>query len=128
MIILNDKRYAFEMLDKRASKYSDRATMVFAGELYVCLPILMLLYSIILTTYERCGWNGTMVMQHHDDNFRAYRKCIHQGIGTPAAVTRHRKLIEIESQRFLLRVLRSPKDVLKHLRKYDSFFPFLSVY
>ena len=51
MIILNDKRYAFEMLDKRASKYSDRATMVFAGELYVYLSILMPFYSMILTTY-----------------------------------------------------------------------------
>ena len=34
IIILNEKRLAFELLDKRSSIYSDRPTMIFGGEMY----------------------------------------------------------------------------------------------
>ena len=33
IIILNDKQLAFELLDKRSSTYSERPSLVFAGEM-----------------------------------------------------------------------------------------------
>lgn len=35
IVILSDARLAFEMLDKRSVKYSDRPTLIFGGEMYV---------------------------------------------------------------------------------------------
>ena len=115
IIILNEKRLAFELLDKRSSIYSDRPTMIFGGEMYVCygVPIWRCCWP-----FWRCGWDDTLAMQHYSSRFRAYRKYIYQTIGTRSAVARHHKLIEIEARRFLLRMLESPENVLQHIRTY----------
>ena len=37
LVIINDSRLAFELMEKRSVKHSSRPTMVFAGEMYVDL-------------------------------------------------------------------------------------------
>lgn len=36
LVIVNDARLAFELLEKRSSKHSSRPRQIFAGEMYEC--------------------------------------------------------------------------------------------
>lgn len=55
-----------------------------------------------------------MTLQH-GDRHRAYRRYAHNAIGTVGFVQRWAEPIDIETRRYLLRVLQSPKDFLKHI-------------
>ena len=96
LIIINDARIAFDLLEKRSSIYSDRPRMVFGGEM--------------------CGWEHALSSQHYTDRFRAYRKNIHNTIGTKNAVSRYYPHQETEVRRFLYRVLEEPEKLLHHIR------------
>ena len=49
-------------------------------------------------------------------NFRAYRKLIHQAIGTKAVVSQFNSLMDVEIRRFALRVLEEPRELRQHIR------------
>ncbi|KAL5501302.1 hypothetical protein ACEPAH_8562 [Sanghuangporus vaninii] len=96
LIILNDQRIAFDLLEKRSSKYSSRPRMIFGGEMV--------------------GWGKTLVAQQYSDRFRAYRKNIHAILGSKAAVSQFNQLQNVEVRRFLLRTLEDPDKLLQHIR------------
>ncbi|KAH8113547.1 cytochrome P450 [Phellopilus nigrolimitatus] len=96
IIILNEARIAYDLLEKRSATYSDRPTMVFGGEM--------------------CGWEHALSSQHYTDRFRAYRKNIHAVIGSKSAVSRFYPLQDTEVRRFLLRVLEEPEKLEHHIR------------
>ncbi|KAM0352989.1 hypothetical protein ACHAPU_001874 [Fusarium lateritium] len=65
IIVVNDAKIAFELLDKRSKKYSSRPTMVFSGEMV--------------------GWGDSVGFQGYNDRFRTYRKNMSRIIGSKTA-------------------------------------------
>ncbi|PWY89157.1 cytochrome P450 [Aspergillus heteromorphus CBS 117.55] len=96
IIVLNDKRSAFDLLDKRSTIYSSRPRMTFAGEIV--------------------GWSDILAMQPYNARFRTYRKAMHRVLGSKVSTAQFYPLQDIEVRRFLLRVLESPADLIQHIR------------
>ncbi|KAH8429766.1 cytochrome P450 [Aspergillus melleus] len=96
IVIINEPRIAFDLLEKRSAIYSSRPRMVFAGEMV--------------------GWEDILAMQTYSDRFRAYRKVMHRVLGSKAVTSRFNALQDIEIRRFLLRVLQKPNDLVQHIR------------
>ncbi|GCB27763.1 O-methylsterigmatocystin oxidoreductase [Aspergillus awamori] len=96
IIILHDAQIAIELLEKRSLKYSSRPQPVFVGEMI--------------------GWKDTLGMQPYNARFRAYRKAMHQVLGTKALVSRFDTLQELEARRLLRRVLEDPGEWVQHLK------------
>ncbi|KAJ0421285.1 cytochrome P450 [Aspergillus carlsbadensis] len=96
IVILNDSRIAFDLLEKRSGIYSSRPKMVFAGEMV--------------------GWEHILAMQTYSDTFRAYRKAMHRVLGTKNVISQFNELQDVEVRRFLLRVLDKPEDLVQHIR------------
>lgn len=86
------------MLDKKSALYSDRPVMEMGGELV--------------------GWKNTLVLVPYGQRFRNYRKLFHQLIGTHSTMAQFLPTEEIETHRFLKRVLERPNDLAAHIRKY----------
>lgn len=97
LVILNSYKQAIEMLDKKSSIYSDRPIMPMGGELV--------------------GWKNTLVLIPYGDRFRNYRKMFHQLIGTHNAMSNFHHIEEMETHRFLKRILAKPEEVAAHVRK-----------
>ncbi|GKZ33657.1 hypothetical protein AbraIFM66950_003685 [Aspergillus brasiliensis] len=106
IIILHDANIATELFEKRSLKYSSRPRLVFAGEMI--------------------GWNGTIAMQPYGGRFRAYRKALHQVLGTKTLVSKFNSLQELEARRLLRRIVDDPDNWVQHLRTYIS--PIFLVY
>ncbi|KAL3258259.1 hypothetical protein ABHI18_006179 [Aspergillus niger] len=96
IIILHDVQIAIELLEKRSLKYSSRPQPVFVGEMI--------------------GWKDTLGMQPYNARFRAYRKALHQVLGTKALVSRFDTLQELEARRLLRRMLEDPGEWVQHLK------------
>ncbi|KAG1753727.1 cytochrome P450 [Suillus paluster] len=95
-IVLNSVRVAMEMLDEKSSVYSDRPVLPMCGEL--------------------CGWKHAMGLLPYGDRLREYRKNFHRVIGSCAALNTYHPIEEIETHRFLKRVLASPDQLQAHVR------------
>lgn len=85
------------MLDKKSAIYSDRPTLQMGGELV--------------------GWKNTLVLLPYGDRFRRSRRLFHKLIGSQAAMARFFPQEELETRRFLRRVLTKPDDLAVHIRK-----------
>ncbi|RHZ47488.1 cytochrome P450 [Aspergillus thermomutatus] len=96
IIIVNDSKIAFDLLEKRSSVYSSRPRMVFASKMV--------------------GWENGLATQTYSDRFRAYRKAMHRTIGSKVSVMQFNPLQEVEVRRFLLRVLNNPDGLIQHIR------------
>jgi|SRR5579871_3345059 len=97
LIIVNDAQIAHELMEKRATLYSSRPRMVFAGEMV--------------------GAEKLIAMLPYSNRLRAYRKNIHGAIGSKSTAAQFNVLQVVEVRRFLLRVLEKPADLIQHLRK-----------
>lgn len=100
VIILNSVRLATEMLDKKSAIYSDRPRLVLGGEMV--------------------GWDQSIPLTPYGDRFRESRSLLHQFIGTRHQVKRFHSLTEVETRRFLRRVLERLGHVHDHIRQYVS--------
>ena len=98
IIVLNSSETAMEMLDKKGSMYSDRPVFPMAGDLV--------------------GAKDTLTLLPYDDRFRWHRKNFHRVIGTRTSMSIYNPVEEIESHRFLKRVLVDPAELMKHIRQY----------
>ncbi|KAL4908215.1 hypothetical protein BDW74DRAFT_188399 [Aspergillus multicolor] len=96
IVILNDSRVAFDLLEKRSNVYSSRPWMTFAGEMV--------------------GWKDILAMQPYSNTFRAYRKAMHRVLGTKNTVAQFNALQDVEVRRFLFRVLEKPDEIVQHIR------------
>ena len=97
MIIVNSSKTAMDMMDKKSAIYSDRPVMQMGGELV--------------------GWKDTLVLVPYGDRFRNYRKFFHQVIGSTAAMSLFYPTEELETHRFLKSVLKTPDDLVTHIRQ-----------
>ncbi|KAG1785476.1 cytochrome P450 [Suillus plorans] len=96
VIVLNSVKTAMELLDKKSSVYSDRPVLPMCGELV--------------------GWKRSLGFLSHGDRFRCYRKNMHRVIGSRTAMEVYNPLEEVETHRFLKRVLAKPEQLQAHIR------------
>ncbi|THH18030.1 hypothetical protein EW146_g2895 [Bondarzewia mesenterica] len=97
IIILNSLKTATEMLEKKSAIYSDR-------------PVLMMGSEIV-------GWKNTLALTPYGDRFREYRKMLHSLMGTRMHMERFHPIEELETHRFLRRILEKPDELPEHIRK-----------
>ncbi|KAI1814974.1 putative cytochrome P450 oxidoreductase OrdA-like protein [Poronia punctata] len=124
IIIINDAQLAFELLEKRSAKYSSRPNQVFSSELYVCGSygsglgrLFHVGQSLTSKSTSRVGWANTIGMSPYNKRFRAMRKNLTRVIGSTGSLAQFNDLQLAESAHFLLHVLRSPDNILDHVRK-----------
>lgn len=101
LIILNSTKVAVEMLDKKSTIYSDRPVLQMGGELI--------------------GWKNTLVLLPYGARFRRFRRLFHSVIGTQSMIKRFYPGSELETRKFLRRILAKPDDLSAHIRKYVQF-------
>ncbi|KAG2139993.1 cytochrome P450 [Suillus cothurnatus] len=97
IVVLNSVKAAIDMLDKKSTLYSDRPIFPVAGELV--------------------GWKHTLALLPDGDRFRRYRRNLHSVIGSRAAVGIYNQIEEVETRRFLKRVLTKPGQLQAHIRR-----------
>lgn len=100
IVVINSAKHAFALLDQRSGIYSDRPLLWMGGELV--------------------GWRNTLALTPYGDRFRSIRKKMHGLMGSPAVIAAHPakipSLIELETHRFLLRILNDPSNLSKIIR------------
>ncbi|KAG0700131.1 cytochrome P450 [Suillus ampliporus] len=96
IIVLNSLKIAMDMLDKKSSVYSDRP---------------------VFPMGELCGWKHALALLPYGDRWRWYRKNLHHAIGTRSAADKYNQIKEIETHRFLQRVLAKPDELQAHVRQ-----------
>ncbi len=101
LIILNSAKVAVEILDKKNAIYSDRPVLHMGGELV--------------------GWKNTLVLLPYGIRFRRFRRLFHSLIGTQSMIKRFYPGQELETRKFLRRILAKPDDLSAHVRKYVQF-------
>jgi cytochrome P450 len=72
----------------------------------------------------RVGWENGLAFQGYTERFRAYRKAIQPSFGSESAVAKYTPLQEVETRRFLFRVLKDPKNLLQHVQTCVSLSTF----
>ncbi|KAJ4005762.1 hypothetical protein NW752_011090 [Fusarium irregulare] len=97
IVIINDAKLAFDLLNKRSVKHSSRPTQVFAGEMI--------------------GWDKSLALSGYNDRFRTHRKNMARIIGSKTAAAQYDALQEAEVSHFLLHVLDHPEKLTDHIRK-----------
>jgi hypothetical protein len=97
MLIINSASTASDLLDKKSGIYSDRPFLMMGSELV--------------------GWKNTLALTPYGNRFRAIRRMLHGLMGTRAALSPYEPQIELESRRFLRRVLDHPGNVADASRK-----------
>ncbi|RDW81591.1 cytochrome P450 [Aspergillus mulundensis] len=115
IVIINEARIAFDLLEKRSTIYSSRPRMVFAGEMYSFTQARPFRNSSLFSVL-RIGWEHSLAMQPYSDTFRAYRKAMHRVLGTKNAISQFDQLQEVEVRRLLLRILKKPDNLVHHIR------------
>lgn len=96
LILIHDKEAAHVLLEKTSLKTSARPQLYFANEL--------------------CGFGILLPNRQYNATFRHHRKLIHRQLGTKVTAQRFRDIQDLESRRFLLRVLDTPLDLFKHIK------------
>ncbi|KAJ9267651.1 hypothetical protein DTO212C5_5890 [Paecilomyces variotii] len=97
IVIINEARIAFELLEKRSSKHSSRPKQIFAGEMI--------------------GWENSLGGSPYSNQFRAHRKYMSRIIGSKNVAAQFNDLQVVEVGHFLLRVLENPDGLVEHIRK-----------
>ena len=97
IVILNSLKAATDLLEKRSSIYSDRPRLVLGGEMV--------------------GWDQLLTISRYGDNFREYRRLLHQYIGGAKQLQKFHGLLEHETHRFLQHLLHDPDHVSEHIRQ-----------
>ncbi|EIM85531.1 cytochrome P450 [Stereum hirsutum FP-91666 SS1] len=108
MMIVNDAKIAFEMLDKKSAIYSDRPVLIMAS---------------ILT-----GWKNTLALSPYGHRFREYRKHLFRLMGSRANVEPQIDLIETQTHSFLKMTLAKPEAVSMNIRKSTGAIILYMVY
>ncbi|KAG1784606.1 cytochrome P450 [Suillus plorans] len=96
IIVLNSVKTAMEMMDRKSIVYSDRPILPMSGELV--------------------GWKDSLFFLSYGDRLRQQRKNLHRVIGSRAAVGVYNEVGEVETRRFLQRVVVKPDRLQEHVR------------
>ncbi|KAG7096665.1 hypothetical protein E1B28_004080 [Marasmius oreades] len=97
IVILNSLKAAVDMLDKKSLIYSDRPVLQMGGEMV--------------------GWKNTLALLPYGDRFRRYRRLFHSLIGSQAIIRQYHPASELETEKFLQRVLKDPTHLQDHIRR-----------
>lgn len=97
MIIVNSVEVATELLEQKGYICSDRPVLQMGGEMV--------------------GWKNTLVLIPYGERFRNYRRLFHQFIGSNASMSQFYPVEEVETHKFLKRLLSTPQDLAQHIRK-----------
>ncbi|TFK43947.1 cytochrome P450 [Crucibulum laeve] len=98
IVILNDSKYALDMLDKKSRIYSDRPTLTMAGTLV--------------------GWDEGPALIPFCDTWSEYRRLFAQFMGTHSKVYEFEEVLQDENNIFLKRLLANPNNWVDHARKF----------
>ena len=99
MIVLNKAQYAADLFDKKSRIYSNRPTMVMAGELV--------------------GWNGSPLLANPSPAWNEERRLLTQFVGTRTKVDSFNDLFQEEIIKLLRNLRDGPSDWLMHTRRFD---------
>ncbi|THU97609.1 cytochrome P450 [Dendrothele bispora CBS 962.96] len=97
LIFTNSISVAVDMFDHQSSIYSDRPVLPMLGELM--------------------GWKYSMGFIRYGQRWRNIRRLSHKLLGTPMKVKPFHAQVEMETHKFLKRVLVEPERLKDHLRK-----------
>ncbi|KAL7940940.1 cytochrome P450 [Trichoderma barbatum] len=100
MVLLHDRTAVSELLEKTSLKTSGRPIFFFGSEM--------------------CGYDGFMPPMQYTDQYRQHRKFIHQQLGTKTLASRFNEVQDIESKRFLLRIMNDPQNLFEHIKTEAS--------
>ncbi|CAE7175224.1 unnamed protein product [Rhizoctonia solani] len=98
-IVLHSREAAVELLEHRWNIYSDRPHMIMAGDLV--------------------GWNRMLGLADYSDETKVVRKYLHNSLSVKA-MSSWREQQEQEAFRFLRKLLRSPENLISHIRHTAS--------
>lgn len=70
----------------------------------------------LTTDIQRVGWEHTLAMQTYSSRFRAYRKAMQPYLGSESAVAQFNPLQELETRRFLFRILEDQTKLSEHIQ------------
>ncbi|KAI0352715.1 cytochrome P450 [Trametes cingulata] len=107
LLFLNTYEAAMDLLDKKGAIYSDKPALVMVGEL--------------------CGCDNMAAFTPYGERFRRQRRLMQAALG-PGAIPSYHKLLEIETQALLKRLLDDPADYERHIRRYAGSLTLLVVY
>ncbi|KAH9841049.1 cytochrome P450 [Rhodofomes roseus] len=102
IIVLNDARYAIDMLDRKGALYSDRPTLVMCGELI--------------------GWDEGPALSQFGDRWAEYRRFFSQFMGTKAKVEAFSHTLHEETNAFLKHLLAEPRKWVEHTQRFAGGF------
>ncbi|KAH7890618.1 cytochrome P450 [Phlebopus sp. FC_14] len=98
IIILNDAKYALDMLDKKGRKYSDRPTLTMAGDLV--------------------GWGeGPALIPFSDSKWSDYRRLFAQFMGSKSKIDSFQSVLQDEARILINNLRADPKKWTKHGRR-----------
>ncbi|THV04288.1 cytochrome P450 [Dendrothele bispora CBS 962.96] len=97
LVFTNSVSVAMDMFDNQSAIYSDRPVFPMLGELM--------------------GWKYSMGFIRYGQRWRSIRRLSHQLLGTPSKVKVFHGQVEVETHKFLKRVLGEPERLKDHLRK-----------
>ncbi|PTB62982.1 cytochrome P450 [Trichoderma citrinoviride] len=95
IVLLFDEDVVTEVLEKGSVKTAGRPMMPFAA---------------------MCGHDRFFALLQYADRFRLYRKVVHQQLGTKQLAAQYADIQDVESKRFLWRVLRDPDHLFQHIK------------
>lgn len=90
LIILNDPKYAYEMLELKGKLYSRRPNLVMAGEMV--------------------GWDKSPVLIDANETWSTHRKHFGSFMGTPTQVEEYEPVLKEEVQILLDRLVKAPEN------------------
>jgi cytochrome P450 len=96
IVLVHDEDAAFHLLEKNSLKTSDRPTQPFA--------------------VDHAGFGVFVPTLQYGPEFRMHRKMMHQVFGTMKSAAQFRDVQDVESRRFLLRLLNSPDELASHTK------------
>ncbi|THU84110.1 cytochrome P450 [Dendrothele bispora CBS 962.96] len=97
IVILNSVKPAIDMLDRSSAIYSDRPVIPMAGELV--------------------GWKNIMGLLPYADRHKRYRRLAKQLFGSTKTMEAFHPAEELETHRFLKRLLSQPDRLVQHVQK-----------
>ncbi|KAF8140924.1 cytochrome P450 [Mycena galopus ATCC 62051] len=100
LVILNDPKYAFVILDKKSRISSERPTLVMAGQLV--------------------GWDKLPALCPSSHPWPEFRRLLAQFMGSRKKVEEFADVFEVETRAFLKSTLERPAQWLEHTKRFAS--------
>ncbi|KAL7817795.1 cytochrome P450 [Trichoderma gracile] len=95
IVLLHEEDVITEVMEKGSMKTAGRPWFPFAA---------------------MCGYDRFFALLQYGDQFRLYRRVVHQHFGTRSLVSQFADIQDVESKRFLWRVLNNPDQLFQHIK------------